>query len=313
MSGGPPYKSNSFPPMEDEATCITSLASLQQGKAGPKTLNAYLIVLQGSNVGEMYKIDGSELFIGRSVGVNIRLNDEGISRRHARIINEGGQLFIEDLMSANGTLVNGEAVRRQPLQDGDKILLGSTTILKFTYHDNLEESFQQKMYEAALRDGLTKAFNKKYFLDRIETEFSFAQRHQSSLSLVMFDIDFFKKVNDGFGHLAGDAALVGVSQVSHTMLRNEDVFARYGGEEFGIICRGTPAANAAILADRLRAAVEATVFDWQGARMPITISCGVAGMPETAPTSSVELISFADEALYESKRSGRNRVTLRER
>ena len=95
------------------------------------------------------------------------------------------------------------------------------------------------MYESALRDGLTKAFNKKYFTDRLESEFTFAIRHASPLALVLFDIDHFKKVNDTHGHQAGDYVLSELSTLLTGALRAEDVFARYGGEEFAVICRGS--------------------------------------------------------------------------
>jgi diguanylate cyclase (GGDEF)-like protein len=269
-----------------------------------------LVVLQGTNVGEMHKIDGPEMIIGRANNVNVRLNDDGISRRHCRVLQIAGQVIIEDLGSANGTLVNGEVVQHKPLQEGDKIRLGATTMLKFTYQDKLDETFQQQMYEAALRDGLTRAYNKKFFLDRFETEFAYAKRHKTMLSLVMFDVDHFKKVNDTYGHLAGDAVLVKLAGITHAMIRTEDVLARYGGEEFAVICRGTPLLNAGVLGERLRTAVETAVFDFGGQRLPVTISVGVAALPESPVNTMQDLVGKADEALYEAKKSGRNRVCL---
>jgi len=260
----------------------------------------------------MHKLEGGEVVIGRGMQANIRLNDDGISRRHARIIQVGNEVLIEDLGSANGTLVNGEVVSRRVLQDGDKIRLGSTTILKFTYHDKLEESFQQQMYDAALRDGLTKAFNKKYFLDRLETEYAYARRHKSMVSLVMFDVDFFKKVNDTYGHLAGDYVLQKLAKLAQSCIRTEDVFARYGGEEFAIICRGIPLINAGIMGERIRTMVEQSAFEFEGQRLPVTVSVGVAALPESNAESAQALIHSADTALYEAKRSGRNRVILKD-
>src|SRR5262245_51370412 len=266
---------------EEEVTRVASLNELEQDAAARTERNrAYLIVLAGGNVGEMYRLDAGETFLGRGQNATIRLNDDGISRRHARLVQLTTQIFIEDLQSSNGTHVNGVQVQHQELKDGDKIRLGSTTILKFTYNDHLDESFQQQMYEAALRDGLTKAFNKKYFLDRLETEIAYARRHQAHLSLLMFDVDHFKRVNDTYGHLAGDYVLQRLAKVASNTVRTEDVFARYGGEEFGVICRGVPLPSAGVLGERLRAVVEATVFEHDGQRLPITISVGVAGHPE---------------------------------
>jgi two-component system, cell cycle response regulator len=304
---------SSRPPEEDlEATRVANLGELREELLSRTPRDrAYLIVLAGSNVGEMYRLEGAETVIGRASNATIRLNDDGISRRHARLIQLAEEVILEDLKSANGTLVNGEAIAQRSLQDGDKIRLGSTTILKFTYHDHLDESFQQQMYEAALRDGLTKAYNKKYFLDRLETEIAYARRHRADLSLVMFDVDRFKQLNDTWGHLAGDGVLTKLAKLAMGTVRTEDIFARYGGEEFGVICRAVKLANAAILAERLRSLVEHTAFEHEGNRLPVTISVGVAAHPDLAVETATELIAAADEALYEAKRSGRNRVVLK--
>jgi diguanylate cyclase (GGDEF)-like protein len=304
---------SSEPPSDDlEETRIANLRELQtELETRSQRDRAYLIVLAGSNVGEMHRVENGETVIGRAQNVNIRLNDDGISRRHARLLQNGVEVVIEDLESANGTLVNGETIRRQALQDGDKIRIGSTTILKFTYHDRLDESFQQQMYDAALRDGLTRAFNKKYFLDRLETEIAYAARHKATLSLVMFDLDHFKHINDNYGHLAGDYVLARISKLSMGTVRTEDVFARYGGEEFAVICRGVSLSSAGILAERLRILVEASVFEHESIRIPVTISVGVASLPDVAIETATQLIAAADEALYEAKRGGRNRVLLK--
>ena len=161
----------------------------------------------------MYKITAESTVIGRGQQADIQVIDEGISRRHAEIVHEGGQIVIRDLGSTNGTYCNGDKIGEHQLSDGDKIQVGSTTILKFTFHDSLDESFQRQMYESALRDGLTKIFNKKYFLDRLESEFAYAVRHRTPLSLVMFDIDHFKRINDTHGHLAGDYALSTLAKI----------------------------------------------------------------------------------------------------
>jgi len=301
-------------PHEDdgEATRVAHIKELQDElRARSQRDRAYLIVLQGSNVGEMHEIDGAETVLGRGQTSSLRLNDEGVSRKHARINRAGDKYIIEDLNSSNGTLVNGASVTQRILEDGDKISLGSITILKFTYHDHLDVSFQQQMLDAALRDGLTKAFNKRYFLGRIETELAYARRHMSALSLVMFDVDHFKRVNDTYGHLAGDLVLTKIAKVTLHTVRTEDVFARYGGEEFAVLCRGVNLSNAGILGERLRSAMELAVFEHEGTRMPITISVGVAAFPELQVETPEQLIGAADEALYQAKRTGRNRVLLK--
>src|SRR6188508_471912 len=180
-------------PLDD--TTRTSQAPAPTGEAQ----NAYLVVMAGSNVGEMYKLDKAQLVIGRGDKADLRLVDDGISRDHARIVKDGDRMVLEDLGSTNGTYCNGERVSRQPLSEGDKILLGTTTILKFSYHDKLDEAFQRQMSESALRDGLTRAYNKRYFSERVESELQYSLRHATPLSLIFLDIDHFKAINDQHG------------------------------------------------------------------------------------------------------------------
>jgi diguanylate cyclase (GGDEF)-like protein len=221
-------------------------------------------------------------------------------------------VLIEDCGSTNGTFLNGQKLGgREVLKDGDKIQVGSTTILKFTYPDKLEEHFQRQMYESALRDGLTKIFNKKYFLDRLESEFAYAIRHKVPLSLVMFDIDLFKKVNDASGHLAGDYVLVQLARLVSESIRGEDVFARYGGEEFVVICRGIDLAACQAFADRVRKLIETTEFKFENTPLPITISMGIASLPDPEIKDPIAFVAAADDALYQAKRRGRNCVIAR--
>jgi len=271
---------------------------------------AYLVVMAGSNLGQMYKLDKVQLIIGRGDKAGLRLVDDGISRDHARIVKEGDRMVLEDLGSTNGTYCNGERVSRQPLAEGDKILLGSTTILKFSYHDKLDEAFQRQMSESALRDGLTRAYNKRYFSERIESEMQYALRHDAPLSLIFLDIDHFKAINDRHGHQAGDHVLVQLATLAMTMLGEDDVFARYGGEEFAVIARGMDTAAAQQLSERLRATVETHPFVFEGTPIPVTISVGVSYAPGLGVVNAVDLVARADEALYAAKRGGRNRVCL---
>jgi len=269
---------------------------------------AYLIVLAGSAMGEMYKVTHERTIIGRGQRADVRMMDEGVSREHCEILIEGEKIILHDLGSTNGTYCRGLRIDRHELADGDKILVGSGTVLKFTYHDKLDEVFQRQMYESALRDDLTKAFNKKYFMDRVESEFAYAVRHNLPLSLVSFDIDHFKNINDTHGHPAGDHVLAELSATILALVRVEDVFARVGGEEFSTICRGADASHARIVAERLRQAVESRAFLFDNKNIPVTISVGLASVPHPAIRDAMEFISAADQMLYEAKRSGRNRV-----
>jgi len=294
---------------DDEDPDTTKLVTVPKELERPhgERERAYLIVLSGPNVGQMFPIEGDACVVGRGEHADIRLDDESISRRHSRIVVGAHDVRIEDLGSANGTLVNGARVAVAVLKDGDKIQLGETTILKFTYHDQLEETFQRKMLDAALRDPLTRVFNKKYLLDRLTVELAFARRHQTPLAVLMIDIDHFKQVNDTWGHLAGDRVLASLAVTLQPILRTEDLLARYGGEEFAIVCRGIATAAAAVLAERVRATVERAGFAWETHAIPVTISIGVAAFP-SVPAD--DLLRAADEALYQAKHSGRNRVVV---
>jgi len=292
-------------PLDD--TTRTSPAPGAQAVTGE---SAYLVVMAGSILGAMFKVDKGKLVIGRGDKADVRLIDDGISRDHACIVNENGQMMLEDLGSTNGTFCNGNRVTRQALSEGDKILLGSTTILKFSYQDQLEEAFQRQMSESALRDGLTRAYNKRYFGERIESELQYSLRHDTPVSLIFLDIDHFKRINDVHGHQTGDHVLVQLATVVMAMLGDDDVFARYGGEEFAVIARGMDAAAATTLAERLRASVEAHRFSSDDAPIPVTISVGVSYAPGLAIATTVDFVARADEALYAAKRAGRNRVVV---
>jgi two-component system, cell cycle response regulator len=275
-----------------------------------KRVEAYLIVLAGSSVGEMYKLNRPRTVIGRGPTAEIRILDEGVSREHCEVVRDGEKVTLRDLRSTNGTFCRGASVSSIELTDGDKILVGSGTVLKFTYHDKLDEDFQRQMLESVLRDDLTKAFNKKYFLDRVESEFAYAVRHNVPVALVSFDIDHFKQTNDSFGHLAGDHVLIEVASAVQGTVRVEDVFARVGGEEFSIVCRGADLMQGRIVGDRVRHAVEKRKIVYEGRTIPITISVGVAAVPSPSIRDATEFISAADQMLYEAKRTGRNRVCL---
>jgi diguanylate cyclase (GGDEF)-like protein len=309
MAQGPDERPRREGEFYDEVTTVGKLAIPPH--QNPKRDRPYFIVLAGSNLGRMFRVETTENILGRSKMASIRLEDDGISRKHAKVELRGTEIWIEDLKSQNGTFINGDRIKAHALQDGDKVQVGATTILKFTYHDDLDEDFARVMYDAALHDGLTKAYNKRYFMDRLVIEVAYARRHRTPLTLVMIDIDHFKRVNDSFGHLAGDALLARLSSVIQGQLRQEDVFARYGGEEFAILSRGVSLRDASVLAERLRLSVEGVRVDHGSHTIAVTISLGVAAFLESALDGPTRLIADADAALFDAKREGRNRAAVR--
>jgi diguanylate cyclase (GGDEF)-like protein len=272
-------------------------------------VNAYLIVLSGRSVGKMFKVPVGEVNLGRSLEADVRLEDEGVSRNHASMERrDDGTVVLHDRGSTNGTYVNGTRVSQMELSDGDRIQVGSVTILKFSYQDSLEEQFQQQLYESATRDPLTQAYNKRFFTEQMEKDFRHAARHGLALSLVIMDVDHFKRINDTHGHPAGDHVLQRLAAAVMGSLRAEDAFCRMGGEEFCIIMRDCDGAEAMVLADRLRALIEATRFVYSGKEIPVTMSLGVATFDPQRHRSGNDLVEEADQNLYQAKRGGRNRV-----
>ncbi|MDZ4696393.1 MAG: GGDEF domain-containing protein [Deltaproteobacteria bacterium] len=280
------------------------------GEFPPDNDEAFLLVLAGTMIGEMYRVGRERTIVGRGQKADIRILDDGISREHCEIVMEHGHPVLRDLQSTNGTLVKGGRVETHRLQDGDKILVGSNTILKFTYHDHVDVTFARQMYESALRDDLTKAFNKKYFMDRLESEFSYSQRHHIPLTLVGIDIDHFKQVNDTYGHPFGDAVLTEVAARIFDSVRVEDVFARTGGEEFSVICRGTDGKQGLVAAERIRNAVNATEIKVADRAISVSVSVGLASVPGHGIKHALAFMTAVDEALYSSKNAGRNRTSV---
>ena len=297
---------------DSEMTSVASRAELNAALAKrAERIRPYLVIVQSeTSVGRQVRLEGV-LRIGRSASAEIRLDEDGVSRNHAKLVaRPDGGIEIADLGSTNGTWINGERVTSHILKDGDKIQIGNTTILKFSYQDAIDEALQKNLYESATRDGLTKLHNKKSFAEALTKEFAFAVRHRNPLSLVLFDIDHFKKVNDTHGHPAGDFILQTLAAEINGRLRVEDLCARWGGEEFAILMRDTRQDHAMACAERLRASIESYVFTFDGKRIPVTISMGVATVIDGNCSTEAKLLEVADKMLYRAKQGGRNRVAV---
>ncbi|HET6281105.1 MAG TPA: GGDEF domain-containing protein [Polyangia bacterium] len=295
-------------PFDEKETTNNTGRVVEKPETARQADQACLVVVAGPGFGETFRLKPDRTVIGRSEKADIKILDDGVSREHAAIEVEGanGRSMLVDLKARNGTFCNGMRVTRQVLKDGDKVSVGANTILKFTYQDELDQHFQRQLYESALRDGLTNTFNKRYFLDRLNSELKFAVRHSTAVALLFIDLDHFKRVNDNHGHQAGDHVLAEVSRLITATLRAEDVFARYGGEEFAVVCRGIDLGGAEMLARRLLDIIRNHTFRFGDKVIPVTISIGVA--VDNKLVDPQALIAAADGAMYEAKRQGRNRA-----
>ncbi len=273
---------------------------------------ACFIVLGGLDVGSVVQLENDVVTIGRDPKCDLMLRDDGISRHHAEVTRSGPDyIVIRDLNSTNGTFVDGKKISEAKLRDGEKVLLGRRTVLKFVLQDELEESYQRQMYESSTRDGLTGAYNRKYFNEKIVADLSFARRHQVPFTLLLLDIDFFKKVNDTFGHRTGDKVLISVTDSISNTIRTEDILSRYGGEEFAVIAQGTGAKGGYALGGRIRQAVAETPViaeDGSNRVVQVTVSIGLSTVLPGVATEPETVVSAADKNLYEAKETGRNRV-----
>jgi two-component system cell cycle response regulator len=283
---------------------------VQQQPADDSPSNDCLVVIYTAEpglLGKRFVLDKSPTRVGRGADSQIVLEGDSVSRRHAHLERRAGAWYVVDDGSTNGTYVNEEQIaREQLLVNGDRIKIGPS-ILKFLSGADAEAKYHEEIYRMTIVDGLTQIHNKRALFEALEKELMRARRYERDLSLLMFDIDFFKRINDQYGHLAGDHVLRELARIVQERIRREEVFARYGGEEFVILLPETPLPGAAALAESLRARVANHAFVFQGERIPVTVSIGTALLGENDKVAS-DLIQRADEKLYEAKRGGRNRV-----
>jgi diguanylate cyclase (GGDEF)-like protein len=268
-----------------------------------------LSVLRGDPLGRVARVGDDELVIGRGEKATFKLDDPGLSWVHARVFRQGDQIFVEDLGSTNGTFVGNLRIREPTMVgNGTRIRLGGHTVLKLWLADELEEEAARRLFESTVKDALTAVHNRRYLLERLASEVSFARRHSDTIAVLLVDIDLFKRINDTHGHHVGDAVLRVVATAMQRVLRPEDLVARFGGDEFVIVTRSITHENARILAERLRAHVAGVQLPLEESPS-ITVSIGItfAG-PEDSYKTPDALLNQADQAMYDAKHAGRNRV-----
>ncbi|MBZ4335228.1 GGDEF domain-containing protein [Corallococcus interemptor] len=291
--------------MSGDQTRVTKISSLTPGPE--RGTECCLVQIHGPELGKKYVLEESEFTIGRDQHNHIVVDLDNVSRRHARIWSRQGKTYVEDLQSTNGTYLNDrEVLQAQPLRSGDLVKVGGS-IFKFLDGDNIETQYHETIYTLTIADGLTGINNKRYFLEYLEREMGRSHRYQRTLSLMMFDIDHFKQINDVHGHLAGDYVLREMAQSIKRLVRREQCFARYGGEEFAIVMPEDGPDKARLFAEKIRKLVEDKRFMFEDKEIPVTISIGVAEVASEMSEPS-QFIKVADANLYKAKKSGRNRV-----
>ncbi len=271
-----------------------------------------LTIIDGleSSFGKTYSFFKKNIKIGREDSNDLPINDIKISKFHCEILikldKNNPYIEIEDLNSTNGTYINGKLIGKTFLTSGDKIEVGDIT-LRFTINDDAEDKYHSKLFNFATIDALTGLYNKRFILTELESQMKIAKRNQRKLSLMIIDIDDFKKLNDTYGHIAGDEFLKKTAFHLNRSLREQDSAGRFGGEEFIILLPETDIEGAAMLAERIRNAIFDTEIIFEKKQIKTTISIGLS---EYENETASELINIADKELYKAKVAGKNRISI---
>jgi diguanylate cyclase (GGDEF)-like protein len=293
----------------EEPTRVTTVGPAKSDPLQPKGTDCIVVIYtkQPTLLGKRFPLEASPTRVGRGADNEIVLDGDSVSRRHAQFDRRGESWFLSDVGSTNGTYCNDEQIAAAvTLRNGDRVKVGPT-IFKFLSGADVESQYHEEIYRLTIMDGLTQIYNARYLYEALEREIIRCRRHERDLSVIMFDIDYFKRINDVHGHLAGDFVLKELARIIQQRIRRDEVFARYGGEEFSIILPETPLEGAVSLAETLRQRVEEHVFSFQADTIKVTISIGAAQLTDADKTAN-ELLKRADELLYQAKRTGRNRV-----
>lgn len=293
--------------MEEKIT--ETLVTAPKRPAAPSNRAACLVHIYptGPGMGSRHMLGDAPMFLGRDNECDISIDDPSVSRRHARIQPGIDGHYAVDLQSTNGTFVNDRPATMYKLKDGDYLRVGNW-IFRYLTGGNVEAEYHEEIYRLTIVDGLTGINNKRFFLEFLDRELARSARHTRPVSLVMFDIDHFKAINDQLGHLGGDYTLRELSACIKEAIRKEELFARYGGEEFVVVLPETGHEGATNMAERIRQIVEKHAFQFEGKSFPVTISLGVVTTDGDDTMTPTELIRLSDEKLYQAKNAGRNQV-----
>lgn len=275
-------------------TVVTVISKI--GDRRPRA-DACLVVIYGQNIGHKFPVKPGELMIGRSSQAHLQIDHESVSRRHARVVTAESSVTVSDLGSTNGTYVNDEPVDTRELRDGDLIKVGRT-ILKYLSSNNVEAAYHEEIYRLTTVDGLTRCYNRRHLREQLIREVSRATRYQRPLGMLTFDVDGFKRLNEEYGHLAGDAVLAQIGKRIARRIRREDVFARYGGGEFALVVPESSRELVTNLGHRISEIVGESTFGFDDITIPVTISVGVATLDEIDEEQALN--TFSEESTQET-------------
>lgn len=294
-----------FKPFENFAKCVLDGYAVVDESGRVLKCNALFSQLVGLKTRQILKADSFDHMLKLSVA--------GKPLNISNIIANTSPSRIDEITGHAGERQNlNLIIGSYPLVQDDRTVGAFVLIRDVTAETNLQDKYKDKAAQS-ITDALTGLFNRAYFVEYMASQIATLESFPESapqrvLSVVMLDLDFFKKINDVYGHQAGDHVLKHTSDLMRKMFRKTDIVARYGGEEFLAILPGTDAQGAVIAADKLRAAIASYKFEFDGTIIPVTVSSGVAQVNIGRETGD-QAISRADSALYFSKESGRNRVS----
>jgi diguanylate cyclase (GGDEF)-like protein len=270
----------------------------------PHAVSPRLVVIAGPHIGRQFELGEDAFVIGRGDDATFRVDSDLISRRHVAIQRFAGKYLVNDCRSTNGTYVNDVRITAQELTEGDLIRVGKV-VMRYS-ESEIEAEYQRKMHTMVSSDALTGLYNKRYFDEALSHEVERCHSGKLPLSLIIFDIDHFKKINDTHGHPAGDAVLKEVARNAQRMIDEGSSLCRVGGEEFAVIVPKTDLNDAKRAAEQIRVEVAGCDYHSDSGRVVVTMSAGVAQLASDEPPD--ELYRRADEQLYRAKRAGRNQV-----
>lgn len=294
---------------EEWKTRVTNIKLPSATRGEKESACLVLIYPPGPEMGKRFVIPRGTLTIGRGSDCDVTLDMDSVSRLHARLERRGGSVTVTDADSTNGTYVNEQSLTKNlkhTLKNSDLLQVGNA-IFKFIAGNDVETTYYEAIYRMTIVDGLTEAHNKRYLMDFLDRELARCIRYGRPLSVVIFDLDHFKKINDTHGHLTGDYVLRELSRRVRSRIRREELFARYGGEEFVVVLPEADHKGALEFAEQIRQLVGAQPFSFEGEVFHVTISVGVATRSDDI-SDALGFLKIADENLYRAKRAGRNRV-----